>query len=126
MKCEHYLKNYVYLSQRKTNMGQFIINFPAEEDPIIDDLKTFIDNAITNAAERIIAELQPRKLVKGVAAGIAKPLGVSVPTAYKLYNSGIFDDAISRHDRNGRQVILVDINKVREIALRTNITKNIK
>lgn len=77
-------------------------------------------------AEQIITELKGPELVKGVAAGIAKPLGVSVPTAYKLFNSGIFDDAVSRRDGGGgRQIILVDVNKVREIALRTNITVKI-
>lgn len=94
------------------------------------DLLQKIDGVVCQRMEemskQIISELKGPELVKGVAAGIARPLGISIPTAYKLYYKGIFDEAISRHDRNGgRQIILVDVNKVREIALRTNITVKI-
>lgn len=96
------------------------------EDIMISDIKGYIDGAVNAAADRIIASLAQPRLVKGVAAGIARPLGISIPTAYKLYNSGLFDEAVSKHDsRTGRKVILVDVYKVCEIAKRTDITLKI-
>lgn len=105
-------------------MKQYLINF---DEDTVSELKDHFDASINAAADRIIAALAQPRLVKGVAAGIAKPLGISAPTAYALYKSGVLDEAVSRHDtKDGRQIILVDVNKVRELALKVDITKVLK
>lgn len=85
-----------------------------------------ISDQVRESENRIIKALTPRKIEKGIVNGIAKPLSCSRSFAYTLFQSGIFDEAVTTHDK-GRgkgkeQCLFFDVEKVKDIALRENIT----
>lgn len=100
-------------------------------EELMDALDSHIASHLSEAEKRIIEAVTPRKIVKGIVKGIAEPLNCSRSYAYTLFESGIFDEATSRHtkEKRGRgkeQALFFDVEKVKEIALRENITARLE
>jgi len=68
----------------------------------LGELKELLEEVVCNAPQEVTPE-KKKTFVYGIA-GIAALFGCSIPTAQRIKNSGVIDDAISQYGR----IICVD------------------